>query len=157
MDSFLSKLELKLPPLLVALLCSGLIYLSGFLPPIITLPDAARMALSTVLVLCGALFGIGAIRAFRRARTTVNPMTPDKASAVVTNGVFRFSRNPMYLALLLFLLAFAVYRLNLFGVFAALLFIPYMNRFQIAPEERAMKRGFGEPYQRYCRQVRRWL
>jgi protein-S-isoprenylcysteine O-methyltransferase Ste14 len=108
-----------------------------------------------------ALAGI-ALRArvtsFRRAQTTVDPTRPAKASALVVGGVYRLSRNPMYLGFLLLLLAWGVYLSHLPSLLLApLAFVLYLNRFQITPEERALESLFGDEYRAYKREVRRWL
>lgn len=157
MQSLMSKLELKIPPLAVALLCLGLIFLASRLTPGFELPPSVRVSLAILLLVSGAFFGVGGIRAFRQARTTVNPMNPDKSTSLVTDGVFRYTRNPMYLGVALTLLAIAVFLSNALGIAAALVFIPYMNRFQIGPEERVIKQLFGRQYEQYCNRVRRWL
>ena len=84
-------------------------------------------------------------------------MHPEAASAIVTVGIYRFTRNPMYLGFLLLLIAWAVFLGNIVSALMPLLFIAYMNRFQIAPEERALHARFGVPYETYLRSVRRWL
>jgi protein-S-isoprenylcysteine O-methyltransferase Ste14 len=93
---------------------------------------------------------------FRRAKTTVNPTTPAAASALVRTGVFRFTRNPMYLGLLLCLVAWAIFLSSVLALLSAPLFVVYMNRFQIAPEERALAALFGDSFAAYKRDVRRW-
>lgn len=104
----------------------------------------------------GVVSGLGAL-AFRRARTTVNPLHPERATSVVTGGVYRHTRNPMYVGLLFVLLGCAV----AFGAASALLglpaFVAYITRFQIQPEERALQAKFGRAYTDYAAGVRRWL
>ncbi|GAB3104640.1 hypothetical protein GCM10027081_35450 [Cupriavidus yeoncheonensis] len=94
---------------------------------------------------------------FLRAKTTMNPVRPDTASLLVTDGVFRFTRNPMYLSLLLYLLAWAVYLSNWLALLLLPLFVLYINRFQIAPEERMLSSLFDAQYVAYKGKVRRWL
>ena len=84
-------------------------------------------------------------------------MTPEKSRTLVVEGVFRLTRNPMYLALFQLLLALAFALSNPASFVLACLFIPYMNRFQIVPEERAMEKLFGEQFGRYREEVRRWI
>lgn len=104
----------------------------------------------------GAVAASGAA-AFRKAQTTVNPLHPERTSAVVSNGIFRVTRNPMYLGLLLVLLGVAVFLWSLPALVGPLLFIAYIRRFQIVPEERALEQKFGTEYVQYKRHVRRWL
>lgn len=84
-------------------------------------------------------------------------MQPGKASALVTGSVYRLSRNPMYVGLALLLAAWAVYLSMLWPFLGPVLFVLYMNRFQIGPEERVMRGKFGEDYAAYAARVRRWL
>ncbi|MEQ1774804.1 MAG: isoprenylcysteine carboxylmethyltransferase family protein [Burkholderiales bacterium] len=94
---------------------------------------------------------------FIAARTTINPMKPSRASNLVTTGVFAFSRNPIYLGDLLMLAALAVWFGNGVNVVLLFLFVWYINRFQIVPEEQALAQNFGAAYHAYCSRVRRWL
>jgi protein-S-isoprenylcysteine O-methyltransferase Ste14 len=103
------------------------------------------------------LLALLGVLAFRRADTTVDPRVPQQTSSLVIRGIYRFSRNPMYLEFLLLLIAVACYVINA-AAFALLpLFVWYMNRFQIAPEERYLLQKFGADYRAYIKQVRRWL
>ncbi len=107
-------------------------------------------------VLSGVV-GITGVREFRKAKTTVNPVKPETASTVVASGIFAYSRNPMYLALLLLLLAYACWLQNAITFAFAPLFVLYMNRFQIEPEERALEKRFVSDYLQYKQKVRRWI
>lgn len=120
-------------------------------------PFRVRLGVALALVLIGQSISISGMVAFRRARTTINPIKASAASSLVRTGVYRFTRNPMYLGLLLTLLAWAAFLSNP----AALLFVPvfvlYINRFQIKPEEQVLSSLFAEEYTAYKNQVRRWL
>lgn len=105
----------------------------------------------------GLAIGLAGVRSFRSAGTTVNPLKPDGSSALVVNGIFRRTRNPMYLGLLLLLLGWGLYLANPFALLLVVAFPPYMNRFQIRPEERALEAAFGQAFTEYRRRVRRWL
>ena len=123
----------------------------GFL----ALPFVSVLALPIVIagvVICG-----WGVISFRRAHTTLNPRTPGSASALVVRGVYRVSRNPMYLGFLLLLIGWAVFLHNLLVFVAPIVFIAYMNRFQIRPEEQALSALFGHEYRAYADNVRRWL
>jgi protein-S-isoprenylcysteine O-methyltransferase Ste14 len=87
----------------------------------------------------------------------VNPMTPEASSALVVAGIFRWTRNPMYLGMLVVLIAWALWLSNALAFIVLPLFVAYLNRFQILPEERALQARFGAEFERYCRSVRRWL
>jgi protein-S-isoprenylcysteine O-methyltransferase Ste14 len=150
-------LDNRIPPPLVGLLVgAGMAAAAGF-GPTLPLSDGLRHGLSGLCVAAGIGFDLAGLLAFRKARTTVNPLRPSKASAMVTGGVYRFTRNPMYVGLLLLLLAWALH-LSAWWPFAGLpLFVLYIGRFQIAPEERALRILFGTRYDDYAARVRRWL
>ena len=94
---------------------------------------------------------------FFKAKTTLNPMNPSSSSALVTTGLYNFSRNPIYVADVLFLLSWGFYMSNIFSFLLILGFVPYLNRFQIMPEERALEEIFGADYVAYKTRVRRWI
>jgi protein-S-isoprenylcysteine O-methyltransferase Ste14 len=100
---------------------------------------------------------VTAVIGFRRARTTVDPFHPETASNIVTTGIYRVTRNPMYLGFLLALIAWAVFLGNGIAAVIPPTFVVYMNRFQIEPEERALRARFGAAYEAYLRSVRRWI
>ena len=112
---------------------------------------------AAILIAAGLAIGIAAFLQFRRVETTINPMTPDRASALVTRGLYRLSRNPIYVGDAVILVACALLFANALAFAAALAFIAYIDRFQIRPEERALRERFGPSYETYCREVRRWL
>ena len=115
----------------------------------------------TVVALALAALGVGAaiagVVAFRQQHTTVNPLTPSASSAIVTGGIYRMSRNPMYLGFLLFLAGWAVWLSNAGAVLFLPAFVAYLTRYQIKPEERALLAKFGSQYADYMSRVRRWL
>ena len=149
-------LEHRVPPPLVGLAVGALMAGLAQFGPALALPDSVRQGLTALLVVLGIGFDGAGLLAFRKARTTINPLKPAKASAMVTGGVYRFTRNPMYVGMLLLLTAWAVH-LSALSAFAGLpLFVLYIGRFQIAPEERAMEDLFGDDYRHYAQRVRRW-
>ena len=157
----MNALELKIPPPVVALCLALLMWLAA--PPALQftapfeLPFGLRASLAVALAVIGQGISIAGIVSFRRARTTINPLKPAAASALVRSGVFRFTRNPMYLGLLLALVGWAVWLWSP----AALLFLPvfvlYIDRFQIGPEERVLATLFGAEYAAYRGSVRKWV
>jgi len=116
-----------------------------------------RRAIYWTLLGFGLLVMVAGILEFRKARTTVNPMKPHDASALVTGGIYRFTRNPMYVGDVLILLAVAVFFSNPLGLAGVALFVVWMDALQIPAEERALRARFGEAYDRYCLEARRWL
>jgi protein-S-isoprenylcysteine O-methyltransferase Ste14 len=123
--------------------------------PALTFPIPSAIAFPVGTI--GVLLDATALVHFLQRRTTINPLKPASASTLVTGGIYRFTRNPMYLGLATLLLAWAIYLGSLAALAALPLFILYMNRFQIAPEERALEARFGAEYIAYRARVRRWL
>jgi protein-S-isoprenylcysteine O-methyltransferase Ste14 len=150
-------LELKIPPPLVALGLAVLMWLVSSLtqPPYV--PFGFRVGAALALALLGLSISIAGVVRFRRAKTTINPIKASAASSLVTGGVYRFTRNPMYLGLLLALLAWAAFLSSPVAVFFLPVFVLYINRFQINPEERVLSSLFGAEYLDYKKRVRRWL
>lgn len=149
--------ELKVPPVVVVLVAGFAMWLASVLVPALALDLPWRRTIAVILAGAGILLGVAGVATFRRAGTTVHPQHPEKASAMVTSGVYRYSRNPMYLGLLLLLAAWAVHLANVLAFAFLPLFVAWMNRFQIAPEERALAANFGGHFDAYRRSVRRWL
>lgn len=153
----MNTLELKIPPPVVALLFALLMWLVSSLGGASGIPFGYRLGVAIVVASLGVVIGFSAMAAFVRNKTTMNPTRPGATSALVTNGVFRWTRNPMYLSLVLYLLAWAVYLSNWLALLLLPLFVLYMDRFQIKPEERALSVLFGPEYASYQSRVRRWL
>ncbi|MFH6564114.1 methyltransferase family protein, partial [Aeromonas caviae] len=114
------------------------------------------LVLVATLWLAGALLGGGALLHFWQQRTTVHPQRLESSRVLVTRGVYRISRNPMYLGLLCWTLALACYLGGMAVWLGPLLLWGWLTRFQILAEEQALRRQFGDAYDDYCRQVRRW-
>ena len=153
----MDALELKVPPPVLALCLALLMWFTSLLVPSVVVPFGVRLGVALALVVIGQSISISGIVSFRRAKTTINPVKPSAASSLVTSGVYRVTRNPMYLGLLVTLVAWAVFLSNLVALLAAPLFVLYMNRFQINPEERVLSSLFGAEYAVYKEKVRRWL
>ena len=150
-------MELKVPPALV-FLCFGLMmYLLAEFLPIGYFDFYGRMLLTKILAVMGIVIALLALFQFKVAKTTIDPTKPDKVTNLVVGGIFKFSRNPMYLALLLILLALGVFLGNAFNTLVAAGFVGYMNRFQIIPEERILLDKFGRSFKDYCILTRRWF
>lgn len=150
-------LELKIPPVAVAVMIGCLSWVLESMPPDLPLAGGVRRVLAVILVVLGAGIGLAGVIEFHRAQTTVNPHRPKHASSLVTTGIYRYTRNPMYLGLLLFLAAWAIYLGSVLAFAPLILFVLYMDRFQIEPEERALVIVFGKEYTAYRARVRRWL
>lgn len=151
------KLELKVPPPVVALLIAAAMWGFSLLVP----PAAPLTTLQTAIAIAIACAGIGidiaGAVAFRRARTTINPLKPKATSSLVTNGVYRFTRNPMYVGMAVVLFAWAIWLASFPALLGLPAFVFYISRFQIAPEERALADIFGDAFAVYRSRVRRWL
>lgn len=146
-----------LPPPLILALAVFVMWLINKLefPPRLTF--AYQNSVVIALVLLGIAIMVTAIVSFQRAKTTVDPLRPGKASTIVDSGVFRYTRNPMYLAMLIFLIAFVVKLGNALGLLVIAAFAIYMTAVQIASEERALTDKFGAEYEAYKAKVRRWF
>jgi protein-S-isoprenylcysteine O-methyltransferase Ste14 len=150
------NLELKVPPVAVGVLTAGVMAAAARWPQLeFTLPWRTPLALA--IALAGVAVAAAGVVAFRRRRTTVDPRTPERASAIVEDGVYRISRNPMYVGMFAVLIGWALFLSNWAAVAMLPAFVLYMNRFQILPEERALSKRFGDVYLDYTRRVRRWL
>lgn len=150
-------LETKVPPPIVAVAVGVGMWLISAAVPHAGFAMGPRLIAAIAIALIGAAVAASGAAAFRTAQTTVNPLHPERASALVSNGIYRFTRNPMYLGLLLVLLGVAVFLWSLPALLGLPTFIGYIRRFQIVPEERVLEQKFGTEYVEYKRRVRRWL
>jgi len=150
-------LELKVPPPAVALLVSVAMWGISLATSRFELSAVVRNTAALAIALAGVGFAVSGILTFRRARTTINPLKPEDASSLVTSGVYRLTRNPMYLGLGLVLLAWAFFLSAPLAFLGPVVFVLYMNRFQIAPEEGMLAKLFGPEFADYQAKVRRWL
>ncbi len=153
----MSWLEHKIPPPVVGALVAAAMWWISTLEPQPLVASGLRHVAVAVLATAGVAFDLFGLLAFRASRTTVNPLRPERASALVTAGVYQVTRNPMYVGMALLLLAWAVYLSAGLSFAGPVIFILYITRFQILPEERALKGIFGEEYSAYAARVRRWL
>jgi protein-S-isoprenylcysteine O-methyltransferase Ste14 len=150
-------MELRLPPPLFALLLGALMWGVDRLLPAVRVAFPGQVPFAFVLLGLGIGCTLAGMLAFRAARTTIDPRYPDRASQLVVAGIYRFTRNPMYLGLLLDLAAWTVYLGQASALLALPLWVWFIGRFQIRPEEAAMHRLFGAAYAAYCLRVRRWI
>ena len=145
----------RIPPPLIAMLCVLIIFLSKSIFP--SFVFSYKLQLGIFVSTIGFLLLIVSVKSFIDNKTTINPLNLKKSTYLVTSGVFRFSRNPMYLGMLLFLLGAAIILNIIGGLIISILFIFYMNFFQIIPEEKALQNLFGKNYRNYRKTVRRWI
>jgi protein-S-isoprenylcysteine O-methyltransferase Ste14 len=153
----LQVLELKVPPLAVVLFTAALMGLVSWAAPTFEFVFPAHDFFAMSFAAAGAVTIVLGVASFRRAGTTFNPMKPETTSSLVVSGVYAFTRNPMYLGSLLVLIGWAIYLSNALAFLLLPVFILYMNRFQIEPEERALTSRFGQEFAAYKSRVRRWL
>ena len=153
----MSKLELKVPPVLVTVIFAVLMWLASKLSPGIITPNWLKLGVSAALTAMGVFFSVSGVVSFRNAKTSVNPLTPAECSSLVTSGVYKKTRNPMYVGFLFFLLGWGLFLSSLFSLVLCAGFVLYMNRFQIQAEEQVLTSLFGEEFLTYKSQVRRWL
>lgn len=148
----------RIPPPLVATLFGLLAWLAArYLPGTLQLAIEWRIGLALVVLLAGVAICLAGVLSFRHAHTTVNPLKPETASTLVSSGVYRYTRNPMYLGFATILMAWSIFLAWPPALLSVPGFVIHMNLFQIGPEERALARLFGSAFTQYCSQVRRWL
>ncbi len=147
----------RIPPPIIALIAAFMIWALAHFLPVIRFRFPMQVVAAIGLALLGIALDIYAAIHFRLAKTTVNPITIENASSLVTRGPFAISRNPMYLGMVVFLAGVAVYEGGASGFIMLPLFVAYITAFQITPEERVMRRKFGDEYATYCARVRRWI
>lgn len=150
-------LELKIPPPILMVLLAGLMFFISSYTASLGIAQSICNAIAIGLLAIGGCFSLSGVYCFRRAKTTINPHKPHKASSLVDNGVYRISRNPMYVGLLFLLLAMASFLDNAYALLVVGVYIIYMNAFQIGPEERALEAIFDEDFRQYKSRVRRWI
>lgn len=153
----MKSLELKIPPPAVAILIAAVMWLLPLTAPTLQVPTVFRTFAAVAIALVGGGISLTGALAFRRAKTTVNPMKPQMTSALVISGVYCLTRNPMYVGLLFVLVAWAVFLSSPWALLGPVAFIAYIGHFQIAPEEKALAALFGTEYSMYKSRVRRWL
>ncbi len=149
-------LENRIPPPFVMLAVGFAMWAASWAGPR-SLDFTLRLPMAGVVFAAAAVFGAPAIMAFRRAKTTIDPVHIENASAVVSSGIYGVTRNPMYVAMTLLLLSWALYLGNAWLLMGPLAFVLFITRYQIIPEERAMSARFGSAYASYKARVRRWL
>jgi protein-S-isoprenylcysteine O-methyltransferase Ste14 len=153
----MSSPRFTVPPVLLTLFAAALMRLLARATPPLRTSIPLHGELTLLFAIAGTVSVALAAAAFIRAHTTTSPMQPQRASALVTTGIFRVTRNPMYLGLLLLLGGWAIYLANPLAGLVLPIFVLYLNRFQIAAEEAALTRNFGGTYTAYQHRVRRWL
>ena len=151
------KLALKVPPPVQALIFGILMWFVDKRVPVGQFDFSLGLPVAISIAGAGFALAILANLEFRRVSTTVDPIHPEKASQLVVSGVFQYSRNPMYVGLTLVLIGWAIWLGSASNLALLILFVAYITHFQIKPEEEVLKTLFGEAYEQYCSNVRRWI
>ena len=148
-------MKTKIPPPIIALICIAINYLSTYLINPIKFPNIE--IIGGLILLFGLITAILAIILFKKTETTINPMTPEQTTTLVTTGIFSRTRNPMYLGLFFVICSTVLFFGSWFGIIILIIFVWYINKFQIIPEEETMEKLFGNKYNEYRQHVRRWI
>ena len=145
----------KIPPPIVTIFFGLCIYLSRSYFPVFS--GSALNVLSIFFFVCGIFVFAAAVISFKKQKTTVNPISIENASSLVVSGIFKQTRNPMYLGMSLVLLGLT-FKFNLIGgLLFTSIFMLFITIFQIKPEEIAMEKLFDQEWKNYTKNVRRWL
>ena len=147
-------LNTKIPPPIVTLLCIGIIYLFDIQ---IEYSEPDLKVVGIIFLILGLIIIFSAVLKFIKTKTTVDPTRPYKTSNLVISGIYKITRNPMYLGMLFLIMAYATYNNYVIGCIIIPILIFYINKFQIEPEEIEMIKKFGESFENYCKKVNRWL
>ena len=152
-------LELKIPPLaLLAILVIGQYVFASYVPfGDVEMTFKLALALAACACLVGVVIALLGVYEFRKFGTTVSPINPDGTVAIVHTGIYSLTRNPMYVGFAFMLLSAVIFTANYVSLVSLPIYMLYMNRFQIQPEERMLAEKFGEAYSAYLQQVRRWV
>ncbi|MCP4986247.1 MAG: isoprenylcysteine carboxylmethyltransferase family protein [Colwellia sp.] len=150
-------LENRVPPPFVAIIFAAIMWGLSKFTSIIMLTATVKYSLVFSFVSVGIFFALAGAVSFRLAKTTVNPLKPETASSLVTSGIYQFTRNPMYVGFVAFLLAWASFLGMAWGALFIAGYIAYIQRFQIMPEERALTKLFKDEFSAYKAKVRPWL
>ena len=148
-------IKTKFSPPLVALTFGFLIKYTKNIFPAIEIKN--EIVFGSFMIISGLIIILSAIILFKKYKTTITPLKPSKATKLIVSGVYKFSRNPMYLGLLLVLSGISTILNPIGGLFLIPLFILYLNFFQIIPEENAMINLFKDEFLEYKENVRRWI
>jgi len=150
-------MNLKIPPVVVFFLSLVLMFGAYYVVPHWSYDFPYQVILSRVFLALGVLVAFFGIIAFRMNRTTTDPLHPEKATTLVTGGIYQYTRNPMYLGMAFVLVGGLIRIGNPASISGVLFLVWYLDRFQIRPEEKALTKAFGKPYKSYCEKVRRWV
>jgi len=146
---------IKIPPPLIVLVLIVSIYFSSKKIDLINMP--LQLEISIFILSAGILIFVNPVLQFIKSKTTVNPIQFEEVNKLVTSGIFKYSRNPMYLGMLMIVLSTSIFYLNIYSILTPLLFILWINKFQIKREEEFLIEKFGDEYLSYKKKTRRWI
>lgn len=146
---------IKIPPPLIVLVLIISIYFSSKKIDLINIP--LQLEISIFILSAGILVFVNPVLQFIKSKTTVNPIQFEEVNKLVTSGIFKYSRNPMYLGMLMIVLSTSIFYLNVYSILTPLLFILWINKFQIKREEEFLIEKFGDEYLSYKKKTRRWI
>ena len=146
---------IKIPPPILVLILITSNYFSQNRLEIIYLPY--KHSTSVLILLVGSLILINPVFKFIKSKTTVNPVKFKKVNKLVTSGIYKYSRNPMYLGMILIIISTSIFYLNYFSVVTPFIFYFWINEFQIKREEIFLEEKFGKEYLSYKSRTRRWI
>lgn len=150
-------MTLKIPPVVQVVIVAVAMWLTALLLPSATISFSPIKWLGGFLCVAGVASALCGVFAFKKANTTVDPRSPNKTTSLVIQGIYKYSRNPMYLGFLFFLIGLSFILGNFASVVLLPMFVLFMNRYQIMPEENFMQEKFGAEFELYKRRVRRWI
>lgn len=153
----MDKLERKIPPVALFVIFVILMTVIDKVWVVFRFELPLNLFVAVAAVGLSGVIGLAGVYEFRKAKTTVNPINVEAASTVVDSGIFAYTRNPMYLALMILLVGLGYWQQNMLCLLLSYGFVMYLNRFQIRPEEKALENNFGPEYLDYKQRVRRWI
>ena len=148
-------MKTKIPPPIIALMCIAINYLSTHFINPFKFPNIK--IIGVFILLAGLVTAFLGYLLFKKYKTTVNPINPEETTILVTTGIFSITRNPMYLGLFFVICSTVLLFGSWFGIIILMFFVWYINKFQIIPEEETMEKKFGNKYNEYKKNVRRWI
>ena len=146
---------IKIPPPILVLILVSSNYFSSKKIDLIHLPNQDLISIITLLI--GVLILINPILKFIKSKTTIDPIKFKKVNKLITSGIYKYSRNPMYLGFLMIVISTSIFYLNIFSITTPFLFYCWINRFQIKREEIFLAEKFGKEYMSYKTKTRRWI
>ena len=153
--TFGSKKKLKIPPPILVIILITSNYFSSDKLDLISIPY--RTLFSIVILSIGILVIINPVVKFIKSKTTVNPVEFKNVEKLVTSGIYKYSRNPMYLGMIMIIISSTIYYLNFYSLLTPFIFYFWINRFQIKREEVFLEEKFGQEYLSYKTKTRRWI